>query len=89
MLSKELTFILCFCFAITATGVVLLLYYYFAITAAGVVLVLWRPLKSPRTSSVVQTLFYFWSFENSGKRRKRRNLKQICLESYNKQHFAF
>ena len=34
----------------------------FAITAAGVV-PCWDPKTSPRTSSIVQIIFNFWSFE--------------------------
>ena len=41
------------------------IYILFAITAAGVVLC-GGPKMSPRTSSIVQVIFYFWSFEISG-----------------------
>ena len=40
------------------------LYILFAITAAGVVPFGGRK-KSPRTSSIVQIIFLFWSFESS------------------------
>ena len=39
-------------------------YFLFAITAAGVV-PCGGPKKSPRTSSIVQIIFSFWSFEIS------------------------
>ena len=39
-------------------------YFLFAITAAGVV-PCGGPKKSPRTSSIVQVIFSFWSFEIS------------------------
>ena len=39
-------------------------YILFAITAAGVVPCR-GPKKSPRTSSIVQIIFFFWSFEIS------------------------
>ena len=37
----------------------------FVVTAAGVV-PCGSPNKRPRTSSIVQFIFYFWSFEISG-----------------------
>ena len=40
-------------------------YILFVVTAAGVVLC-GSPKKQPRTSSIVQFLFFFWSFEISG-----------------------
>ena len=39
-------------------------YILFSITAAGVV-PCGGPKKSPRTSSIVQIIFFFWSFEIS------------------------
>ena len=39
-------------------------YNLFAVTAAGVVLC-GSPKKRPRTSSIVQFIFFFWSFEIS------------------------
>ena len=39
-------------------------YILFVVTAAGVV-PCGSPKKRPRTSSIVQFIFYFWSFENS------------------------
>ena len=59
----------------------------FAITAAGVV-----PCdgakKSPRTSSIVQIIFYFWFFEISGNILRIEKLV-LCLEAYSRQHLAF
>ena len=40
-------------------------YVLFVVTAAGVVLC-GSPTKQPRTSSLVQFIFFFWSFEISG-----------------------
>ena len=40
-------------------------YILFVVTAAGVVLCD-SPKKQPRTSSIVQFIFFFWSFEISG-----------------------
>ena len=40
-------------------------YILFVVTAAGVVLC-GSPKKQPRTSSIVQFIFFFWSFEISG-----------------------
>ena len=40
-------------------------YVLFVVTAAGVVLC-GSPKKQPRTSSIVQFIFFFWSFEISG-----------------------
>ena len=46
----------------------------FVITAAGVVLC-GSPKKQPRTSSIVQFIFFFWSFEISGNiLRNQKNL---------------
>ena len=42
-----------------------LLYNLFVVTAAGVVLC-GSPKKQPRTTSIVQFIFFFWSFEISG-----------------------
>ena len=41
------------------------IYILFVVTAAGVVLC-GSPKKQPRTSSMVQFIFFFWSFEISG-----------------------
>ena len=38
---------------------------FFVVTAAGVVL-FGSPKRQPRTSSIVQFIFFFWSFEISG-----------------------
>ena len=51
----------------------------FAITTAGVMLCS-GPKKSPRTSSIVQIIFYFWSFEING--NILRIQKLLSLESY-------
>ena len=48
-----------FCLVVTLRLLIL-----FAITAAGVV-PCGGPKKSPRTSSIVQIIFFFWSFEIS------------------------
>ena len=55
-------------------------YIFFVDTAAGVV-PCGSPKKRPRTSSIVQFIFYFWSFEIS--RNIHRNQKNIIgLDSY-------
>ena len=41
------------------------LYILFVVTATGVVLC-GSPKKQPRTSTIVQFIFFFWSFEISG-----------------------
>ena len=59
----------------------------FAITAAGVVPCGGRK-KSPRTSSIVQIIFSFWSFEISG--GILRNQKIIIgLDSFSNQHLIY
>ena len=52
----------------------------FAITAAGVV-PCGDPKKSPRTSSIVQIIFLFWSFEINGNSLRIQKLV-LCLEPY-------
>ena len=52
-----------------------LVYILFVVTAAGVV-PCGSPKKRPRTSSIVQFMFYFWSFEIS------RNILRKGLDSY-------
>ena len=59
----------------------------FAITAAGVV-PCGGPKKSPRTSSIVQILFSFWSFEiREDILRNKNNI--IGLDSYSKQRSIY
>ena len=50
----------------------------FAITAAGVV-PCGGPKKSPRTSSIVQAIFSFWSFEISEDIQNSRNLLSVKI----------
>ena len=52
----------------------------FAITAAGVV-PCGGPKTSPSTSSIVQIIFYFWSFEINGNILRIQKLV-LCLEPY-------
>ena len=59
----------------------------FAITAAGFVSC-GGPKKSPRTSTIVQIIFYFWSFEINGNILRILKLK-LCLEPYSRQCVAF
>ena len=55
-------------------------YILFVVTAAGVV-PCGSPKKQPRTSSIVQFIFYFWSFEISRNiSKKSENI--IDLDSY-------
>ena len=59
----------------------------FAITAAGVV-PCGGPKKSPRTSSIVQILFSFWSFEIREDILRNKN-DIIGLDSYSKQRSIY
>ena len=61
-------------------------YFLFAITAAGVV-PCGGPKLSPRTSSIVQIIFSFWSFEISD--GILRNQKFIGLDSFSYQHLMY
>ena len=58
----------------------------FVVTAAGVV-PCGIPKKRPGTSSIVQFVFYFWSFEIS--RNILRNQKTIGLDSYILNSFSY
>ena len=62
-------------------------YILFVVTAAGVVLC-GSPKKQPRTSSIVQFIFFFWSFEISG--NILRNQKNLYVRPmYSKQVLLF
>ena len=54
----------------------LIIIFLFVVTAAGVV-PCGIPKKRPRTSSIVQFIFYFWSFEIS--RNVLRNQKTLSV----------
>ena len=51
-------------------------YILFVVTAAGVVLC-GSPKKQPRTSSIVQFIFFVWSFEISGNILKNQNFLYV------------
>ena len=57
----------------------LIIIFLFVVTAAGVV-PCGIPKKRPRTSSIVQFIFFFWSFEISRNIEKSENI--ISLDSY-------
>ena len=61
-------------------------YFLFAITAAGVV-PCGGPKKSPRSSAIVQIIFYVWSFEIS--EGILRNQKFISLDSFTNQRLMY
>ena len=46
------------------------------------------PKKSPRTSSIVTVIFYFWSFKINGNILRIYKLV-LCLEPKTRQYFAF
>ena len=62
-------------------------WFLFAFTAAGVVLCGGRK-TSPRTSTIVQFIFYFWSFEISVNILRNQKL-MIGLDSYSRQVFNY
>ena len=63
------------------------LLFLFAITAAGVV-PCGGPRKSPCTASIVQILFFFWSFEISKGIQRNQNFI-IGLESFSNQRLIY
>ena len=60
-------------------------YILFVVTAAGVVLC-GNPKKQPRTSTIVQFIFFFWSFEIRGNILKKLNFYML-RPMYSKQFF--
>ena len=66
----------------------LILWFLFAFTAAGVVPCGGRK-TSPRTSTIVQFIFYFWSFEISVNILRNQKKKMIGLDSYSRQVFNY
>ena len=60
-------------------------YILFVVTAAGVVLC-GSPKKQPRTSSIVQFILFFWSFEISGNMLRNQNF-YMFRRMYSKQVF--
>ena len=65
----------------------LIFIFLFFVTAAGVVLC-GSPKKRPRTSSIVQFKFYFWSFEIS-RNILRKSENVICLDQYILNSFSY
>ena len=61
-------------------------YVLFVVTAAGVVLC-GSPKKQPRTSSIVQLIFFFWSFEIIGNILRNRKF-YMFRPMYSKQVFG-
>ena len=51
-------------------------YIFFVVTATGVV-PCGSPKKQPRTSSIVQFIFFFWSFEISGNILRNQNILYV------------
>ena len=64
----------------------LIIIFLFVVTAAGVV-PCGFPKKRPRTSSIVQFIFYFWSFEISRNILRKTNI--IGLDSYILNSFSY
>ena len=64
------------------------LLFLFAFTAAGVVQCGGRK-TSTRTSTIVQFILYFWSFEISVNILRNRKKKMIGLDSYSRQVFNY
>ena len=65
----------------TSTHNNVLVLFLFVVTAAGVV-PCGSPKKRPRTSSTVQFIFYFWSFEIGRLKYSEKSEKIVCLDSY-------
>ena len=62
-------------------------YILFVVTAAGVVLC-GSPKKQPRTSSIVQFIFFCWSFEISGNILRNQEKIYMFRPMYSKQIFV-